>query len=264
MGTNEENKQMIPKKIHQIYLQGFDSLDPDYVELIIKMKDINPEWTYKIYSEKDIMLYIKENFDSNILDSYKKINPIYPAARADFFRYLILYNEGGFYIDVKSFPSKPLDSIISNEDKFIVCQWDREKYPTYGLHKEIDYVENGEYQQWNIMCEKKSPIMKDVINGVVYNINNYSIFKQGVARKGVLRTTGPIVFTEKVYEYRRDEGVKIFSSNMEPGIVYSMKNHLLANHYSNINLPVIKGNIFEEIISRLLISPLKKIKNLFH
>ena len=41
---------------------------------------------------------IRERLGSEIYGFYQRINPIYGAARADFFRYLLMYAQGGIYL----------------------------------------------------------------------------------------------------------------------------------------------------------------------
>ncbi len=38
--------------------------------------------------------------------------PRYGVVLADIFRYLVIYNEGGVYLDIKSTVNRPLDEII--------------------------------------------------------------------------------------------------------------------------------------------------------
>ena len=46
--------------------------------------------------------YIRREYGESILSCYLRIDPVYGAARADLFRYLLLYRTGGVYLDIKS------------------------------------------------------------------------------------------------------------------------------------------------------------------
>eukprot|EP01038_Epipyxis_sp_PR26KG_P008204 gene8204-11099_t len=60
--------------------------------------------------------------DTSILWAYNAINPLVGAARADIWRYCVLYTYGGFYIDDDSDIKVPLDDIISDTDKLIMSE----------------------------------------------------------------------------------------------------------------------------------------------
>ena len=75
------------KKIHSSY---YDELS----DIVIKY------WSYN-----DITLLL-EQFDHDLYDLYLKINPLYAALLSDIGRFIVLYNFGGVYHDLK-FIAKP-------------------------------------------------------------------------------------------------------------------------------------------------------------
>lgn len=168
---------VIPKIIHQTYRS--EALPPEILEIVEGLKSLNPDWEYRFYTDEDILEYIRKNFDEKVLTAYLKINPIYGAAKADLFRYLVLYKEGGVYLDIKSTCIYPLSDVIQSDDQFIVTQWQNEpgqKDEGAGLFRclrENLNIAHGEYQQWFIIAEKNSPIMKHVVDTVVDNILSY-------------------------------------------------------------------------------------------
>ena len=101
-----QNKNNIPKKIHQIWL-GDKKLPTKYTNWMNSWKLYNPDWEYKLWNENNIKdLNIKE------FDIYsKKLNPGY---RSDILRYILLKRFGGLYVDtdfecLKSIPSNFLN-----------------------------------------------------------------------------------------------------------------------------------------------------------
>ena len=56
-------------------------------------------------------------------NAYHKINPKYGAARADFFRYIIIRDQGGIYLDLKSNSSVPFREIIKPNDTYLLSSW---------------------------------------------------------------------------------------------------------------------------------------------
>ncbi|MCA3362157.1 MAG: hypothetical protein INF74_09420, partial [Roseomonas sp.] len=62
---------------------------------------MNPDWEYRLYEDADCERFIRENYDAETFKLFRSIHPDYGAARADFFRYLLLYRLGGVYLDIK-------------------------------------------------------------------------------------------------------------------------------------------------------------------
>ena len=111
----------IPKIIHQTYHSL--NFSPEIQESVDSLKSLNPEWEYRFYDDAAIEDFIGKNYYPEILGFYKKINPYYGAARADFFRYLLIYKVGGIYLDIKSSASLVLDEVVENKDKYVLAYW---------------------------------------------------------------------------------------------------------------------------------------------
>jgi mannosyltransferase OCH1-like enzyme len=252
----------ISKIIHQTYYSKED-LPVEIKENIKRLKSLNPTWEYRLYDDTDIENYIKSNFPS-ILKLYKKINPIYGAVRADLFRYLVIYNEGGVYLDIKSTFLYPLDSKIKDNDQAILSHWNNKDW---GRHPEIANLK-GEFQQCFIIMTKGHPFMKVVIEYVLQNIKNYRPYFHGSGKENVLRISGPIVFTLAIESILDDYPYRLLNSVEDLGYIYSIYDNnekhktLFSNHYATLLEPIIKTNKIinklEQIAIKILLS-LKKI-----
>jgi mannosyltransferase OCH1-like enzyme len=253
------NTQKIPKIIHQTYKS--DELPHEIQNIINKLKQLNSGWEYRFYNDADITSYIKENYDETYLDYYEKINPKYGAARADFFRYLLLYNEGGVYLDIKSFCNIPLDDLITENDTFFISQWQNQKgqiVEKSGLCKELSHIEGGEFQQWYIITEPKSPFLECVIENMINNIKNYSPWRFGIGKKGVLRLTGPIMYTLAISPLLNQFPHKFSRYDYQFGLEYSKlpkDSHetILPGHYSLVKEPVIITQGYRAAIHKIYI-----------
>lgn len=95
--NNSTNNHSIPKKIHQIWLGG--EVPPYYLYLIDSIKKNNPDWEYKLWTDKDLETYQLVNKDlfNSITNN---------GVRADLLRYEVLYNEGGVYLDIDFYSVK--------------------------------------------------------------------------------------------------------------------------------------------------------------
>ena len=212
-----------------------------------------PEWKQIIYNHDDRLKFINDEFgkDSKIAKAYTLINPIYSAAQADLFRYLIIYKYGGIYLDFKSCIIKKLPDIPKNKDLWI-SNWDTKFKPQKHLFT------NGEYQQWYIYGRKNAPILADIINYIVtiiINLHNYPNNElhaispnETVSKASILAITGPIAFTIAInksiynntchYCNSINDYIK-YNCNYNPNIINN-------GHYSNYNIekyPIIYKSI---------------------
>ena len=122
---------MIPRIIHQVY-GVFD----DYVKLedisifhqqVSKTKEFctHHEISYKMWDS---------NMCSELVNKYPQYRLLYdnfkqPIMKADFIRYLIMYDEGGLYVDCDIAPINDIDELLTNDQFFVVWNNDKKKLP---------------------------------------------------------------------------------------------------------------------------------------
>jgi inositol phosphorylceramide mannosyltransferase catalytic subunit len=97
---------MIPKVLHQIWI-GDQTLRPQTCMDTIKRD--NPDWEYKLWTEKELhKLKISKKLELKI-KCCKEM-----CGKADIYRYLILQQEGGIYIDADTISIEPLADFFLN------------------------------------------------------------------------------------------------------------------------------------------------------
>ena len=239
---NGIGSKYIPKKIHQIITDKKNI--PDIIQKNINhLKKLNPDWEYFLYDNVDIINYLKINCDPEILRVYNMINPEYGPARADFFRYILMYQQGGVYLDIKSSVNTPFNTIIKKDDEYILSNW------VYRYHKNLLNYTNGEFQQWHIICKPFHPFLENVINNVIKNIYNYDFERDGYGKLAVLKLTGPIIYTQTIIPLLPKYKHTIYTRNDYIGLVYSIftkigYNHetFFKNHYTLLKTPIVFKN----------------------
>jgi len=215
----------IPKILHQTYSDK--SLAAEVAANMKKLIGQNPGWTHAFYDDKDRFDFIRSHYDLRVLTAYNRINPMYGAARADFFRYLLIYKVGGVYIDLKSGASKSLDEITANH-QYLLSNWDNGPTgvnPGYGMH--FSNLPRGEFQQWHVAAVPGHPFLKAVIDRVLGNIESYTVERFGVGFGGVLHTTGPVPYTLAILPLVNTAEHHYQSTNQQMGFIYNM---LTAEH----------------------------------
>lgn len=240
--------KMIPKVIHQTFPN--ENLPVFIKSNIERIKFANPNWEYRFYSDQDVVKFIQEEYGDRILLYFNRINPIYGAARADLFRYLLMYKVGGVYLDIKSSLSKPLDDVLLADDRYLLSFWANKavgQHQGWGLHPEVSHINGGEFQQWHIMAARGHPFLRAVIANVLRNIDVYNPLIHGAGQRGVLRVTGPVAYTLAIAPLLELYQHRLLVSNNELGLDYSIftsenglsHKSLFKHHYTQLSEPVV-------------------------
>lgn len=253
-----------PKKIHQTYKTS--SLPPRLSENIDAIKVLNPDYAYRLWLDEEIEDFIASVYGSEVLGIYKRIAPEYGAARADFFRYLLLYAEGGVYLDIKSTMTKPLEQVIAPDVSALISHWDnlpgQDHEGWIPIHEGLEYQERGEYVQWVLVYRSGHPLLREVILEVLRTIDNYNPFVNSIGRGGVLSTTGPIPYTKALLgNMKRYEETYRMAEISDLGFVYSIyeqkgsvglhKSVMPANYWT-LSTPVVSSpSRFIQLLSTL-------------
>lgn len=243
---------VIPKKIHQTW-KVRDTSDGFHTQLITRHGQLNPEWEIMFYDDNDIEDFLRRYFPSTILNAYLRINSRYGAARADFFRYCVLYVHGGVYLDIKSGIRKKLDSMrvkidpmdmYNQKDILIVGHW-----PT-AVWGEILEDPKGEFMNWVMLSTPRHPVLYEVIQDMITNIlgfhdNHLTQFSQYSEKLGhkysatfpkymVLQTTGPLMFSRVLWRHRKDPSILVSDTMIHEFFEYTAF-HDYMNAYRNVH-----------------------------
>ena len=103
---------MVPKVIHKVVIVDGGKLPvlPDGMKKALETwYRMNPGYKVKMYSGDDCVSYIKEHFDEEILGAYEALKPY--SYKCDFMRHLIMYNEGGWYSDLRQVCLEPIETL---------------------------------------------------------------------------------------------------------------------------------------------------------
>lgn len=242
-----EKGRIIPKKIYRCHKSKKDI--EKYKKVIDETNKLMPEYEQIIYDDDDILKFIKDNFNDRILKAYLKINPKYGPARADLFRYLIIYLYGGVYLDIKSGPiNRKINNLLENENKLLISYGSN--YPI-GLipwfhiknifkgYDDWSYFSGtyfNEYVQWFVISPKGNTVIKKIIQQVITNIEKGdNIYKNG--NVSVVAMSGPITFTKVILEYGNNENSKFYYNSLNGTLKHNIIDYKKIEgekHYSKI------------------------------
>lgn len=248
----------IPKIIHQTYANR--QLPEELQENQRLLRTMNPGWEYRFYEDKDVIEFISENYGDKILGYYNRINPLYGAARADLFRYLVVYKCGGAYLDIKSSINVPFDLFLQDDDTYLIAQWENEKdeeFPGWGFHYDLRDILGGEFQQWHVVAAPGHPFLRSVLQNVLKNIDLYIPALHAVGKRGVLRLTGPVAYTLAIEPLLGSCNHRVITRQTPFPFRYSIypsDSHigLLSTHYSKRTESVVEIGPAKRLYSALL------------
>ena len=162
----------IPKQIFQTFkTNNLPWLTKYHVR---KMQKMNPEYSYNFFDDTQILDFLKKEYPPEYLNAYNRLT--IGAAKADFFRYAILYKRGGVYLDIDSGVNKPFDKFVFDSDEAII---------SYELNPEY-------YIQWALIFSKEHPFLKRTLELMLDNIETHRF------PHDVHSTTGPTVYSKAV------------------------------------------------------------------
>ena len=183
---------MIPKNIYRSWkTQNFH---PKIDKQIKKMLNLNPEYEQIIYTDEQVHDYVLSNYDAEINKAFNKLTVM--TAKVDFWRYLILYQKGGIYLDIDSTINTKIDTFLNTDDDALI---------TAETNPEL-------FVQWALFFREKHPILERVIDNVLQNINEKKY------QNDIVNTTGPGVFTnslQQIYKDKYSDSLKWSDVNIE-------------------------------------------------
>jgi len=196
-------KLMIEKNIFQTFFTK--ELPGPINEIINRHINNNPDYRYFLFDDNDNKEFIHRFFDKDIIKAYESLQ--IGAAKADFWRYLVLHKYGGAYLDLDSCFNIPLNQIIREDDKAIIT---RESH-------------NGIFVQWCLFFAKGHPVLKETIKRVTNNILRCISEKKVIHEQAELyKLTGPPVITQIIEE--------LYSTDKTANSVYESDDTSLATN----------------------------------
>jgi hypothetical protein len=238
----------VPRILHQTY--HTKDLPAPLRDAVERTRAVSPLWEHRLYDDGDIIDYIRKEYGETILAAFLRIDSMYGAARADLFRYLLMYKTGGVYLDIKSVATRALDDVIRPDDTYILSQWHGKRFAGMGMgvHRALRAIEGSEYQQWHIVAAPGHPFLKRVIENVLRNLRIYNPGIHGAGKRGVLSVTGPIAYTLAIHPLLHLHSHRLADSAADLGFDYnvfmtgrnsSAHHFLFRSHYAALQQPIV-------------------------
>ncbi len=189
--------ESIPKRIVQTGKSS--DLRPRDAASAAGLQSLNPDFDYAFFDDSAVTSFIDRQ-DSVYREAFRSFP--FPIQRFDFFRYLAIYESGGFYFDLDVFLGRPLAPLLSQRCVFSFEELTLNRYlwEKHGLAFEI-----GNYAFGSV---PRHPFLKAVIDNCVRALRDPAwvrpmlvavprLFRSDYA---VFNTTGPGLLTRTLAE----------------------------------------------------------------
>lgn len=108
----------IPCIIHQIWNGSLDDMPVDMAGYVKSWKTKNPGCEHRLWKDADIDVLVMSKVKDSIAPIWSALSP---AERADIFRYLVLYDQGGYFAELTVSCEKPIaDYQVPNYAQMLV------------------------------------------------------------------------------------------------------------------------------------------------
>jgi hypothetical protein len=195
------------EKIPKLIIQTWKNKDipKQYKHLVDNLKNMNPTYEYKLYTDDDIEDFLKKNYPYY----WKTFNrlPIF-IQKMDFFRYIAIYHNGGFYFDLDIDFKFPIDDFLL--DKECIFPVDETINPKACNQYRFEYFCENKMSillgQYAFASKPFNPFIKQLIDNIHNNIENIinennkfenTLYSREVKQIFVYLTTGPDYVTQQ-------------------------------------------------------------------
>lgn len=183
---------MIPRIIHKVYI-SHDKHLPEILQPT-SLKDahdswqkLNPGYEIRYWSYTNCLAFFKNEFDDPIY--YNTFNALLPYSyKCDFFRFCVVYKQGGFYSDWKQKCLIPLDEINNKKYEWISCL-----DTGNGYAKHYQCMGTGFFG-----CKPYHPVLKTAIDQIIENVKNKFY------GNSCLDPTGPFLFGNAFLKHKHE------------------------------------------------------------
>jgi alpha 1,6-mannosyltransferase len=186
-----------------------------YSKVLNSWTNKNQGYDLIVYNDKQSEELVKTHLSKEIYVIYMLLPK--PVMKADMFRYIVLYINGGTYTDTDTLCVKPISSWSDGKDVDMVIAI--ESYKPNRIYKCSDdgFARNIQFIQWSISSAKNHPILLDVINKIK-DITPHMMSKSNLTDCDILNWTGPGIWCDSILSHIGDSKINVKGSTYINGV----------------------------------------------
>ncbi len=215
-----KSTETIPKQVFQTWKTEY--IDEGHYLNLKSYQEENRDYQFFFFDDEDIDQYMVKAWGHHPISSVFKRTRV-GAAKADIWRYCLLYDLGGIYLDIDASFKVPLSQIIGETNSEIISfesnqiaidrarygkQIDQSLLPFEEYTEILNELKKRSFPhpehvvlQWALFFKPRHPILANAINAITQNA---STIEGNVIRnmhKAVCNFTGPIAYSKAVWQY---------------------------------------------------------------
>jgi mannosyltransferase OCH1-like enzyme len=210
----------IPKRVFQTWKTSH--IDQEHAKKLKEFQEKNKGYEFYFFDDSDMDAYMKSRWKPhNIFKIYQ--NTLIGAARADIWRYCLLHDVGGIYLDIDAAFKISFDEIIKDSKSEIISYEGNKisnKISRYEKQIETRILSYEEFWatantlrsrlfpysdhvvlQWALFFKPKHPILSKTLSNIVEISQYFEGHKIRNMHKAVCNFTGPVTYSRAVWDY---------------------------------------------------------------
>ena len=213
-----------------------------------KMSDCLTDYSFYFFSHTKRDRYMRKNWNkSEIFEIYKK--SIFQQMKADIFRYCFLFDNGGYWLDIKSnlfFDPKKLTTEESFNQILISSNPILDEEIINNNKNLLHITENRKLTNWFIGARQNSAFLQHLLSNIIKDYPSHKNIVYTSPKKAILDFTGPNQLTKSFYEYENKSEISLIDEakyDIEHEAKFGRKLNLFDDvfyqHYSKVENSII-------------------------
>ena len=226
--SNQEAKptELIPRQVFQTWKTEY--IDEGHYLNLKSYQEENRDYKFFFFDDDDMDEYMVRAWGHHPISSVFKRTRV-GAAKADIWRYCLLYDLGGIYLDIDASFKVPLSQIMGEANSEIISfesnqiAMDRARYgkqidqsllPFEEYAEMLDGLKERSFPhpehvvlQWALFFKPRHPILANAINAITQNASRIEGHVIRDMHKAVCNFTGPIAYSKAVWQYAMGQEV---------------------------------------------------------
>lgn len=153
----------IPCIIHQIWNGSLDDMPVDMAGYVKSWKTKNPGCEHRLWKDADIDVLVMSKVKDSIAPIWSALSP---TERADIFRYLVLYDQGGYFAELTVSCEKPIaDYQVPNDAQMLVGYEFGHRWSEV-QRLEVNFARTEQFANYFLASAPQNPVLKRALEMV--------------------------------------------------------------------------------------------------
>ena len=191
-------EQRIPNVVYQTWLG--DAFGRSHRRAMKAFRDLNHDYAFEFFDEARIERYMASHWAAHpIYDVFQKAR--FGPLRTDIWRYCLIFERGGVYVDVSKSIDVPLRTLIDDETTCVVS-WEDKPFPPPASATAARRLEHPDriLINWAVIAAPGHPLLRRAIDGIAANYSRYAGQVVENPKLAILDFTGPHHLTRCLHD----------------------------------------------------------------